>query len=92
MAVNLLPAYTPVVSASFPAFDNESPLGALQDLWEAAMEAGLWSGEFNLTPLRATLRLVSELDFLDSSAECTCGSSVLSEDDDDSDSLWLSFE
>ena len=56
------------------------------------MEAGLWSGEFNLTPLRATLRLVSELDFLDSSAECTCGSSVLSEDDDDSDSLWLSFE
>ena len=56
------------------------------------MEAGLWSGEFNPMPLRAVLGLVSESDFLDSSADCTCGLLVFSEDDNDSDSLWLSFE
>ena len=91
----VVPIDLPPEYSSLPSLEvvEESPLEAIQDLREAVVEAGLWSGEFNPFPLRTALGLLYISDFDDdSSDDDEFSSTVFSEHSGDSDSLWLSFK
>ena len=91
----MAPIDLPPEYSSLPSLEvvEESPLEAIQDLREAAVEAGLWSGEFDPFPLRTALGLFHVSDFDDdSSDDGEFSSTVFSERSGDSDSSRLSLE